>query len=195
MRIRKGRRAGSMSGAWRDPARCSERTPTLSRAPTTSPRRAIGKRPTSSTGWSRGELPPDVDARLARMRERLLGRRATRVRPGLDDKVLADWNGLMIAALVRAALLLEHPDWIALAERAYRFIAGIDEPGRAPRSFLAGGRADLSGLRPRSCRHDAGGAGLYEADRRATATSTTRSAGATCSMRDYIVARNRHFSP
>ncbi|MGC1251725.1 MAG: thioredoxin domain-containing protein, partial [Xanthobacteraceae bacterium] len=44
-------------------------------------------------------------------------------RPGLDDKVLADWNGLMIAALINASLLLEQPPWIALAQRAFDFIA------------------------------------------------------------------------
>ena len=45
----------------------------------------------------------DTEARLAAMRETLLERRALRVRPGFDDKVLADWNGLMIAALANAA--------------------------------------------------------------------------------------------
>src|SRR4051812_7266113 len=70
-----------------------------------------------------GEAPVDVEARLAGMRERLLERREQRERPGTDDKVLADWNGLMIAALVRAGLLLDRPDWISMAERAYQFIA------------------------------------------------------------------------
>ncbi|QFU14971.1 thioredoxin domain-containing protein [Microvirga thermotolerans] len=68
------------------------------------------------------EAPPAVEERLAPMREKLLERRARRVRPGLDDKVLADWNGLAIAALVRASPLLGRPDWIALATRAYRFV-------------------------------------------------------------------------
>ena len=36
----------------------------------------------------------DTEARLKAMRETLLERRALRVRPGFDDKVLADWNGL-----------------------------------------------------------------------------------------------------
>src|SRR5581483_6040688 len=45
------------------------------------------------------------------------------VRPGLDDKVLADWNGLMIAALADAALLLDEPSWIDVASRAFGFIA------------------------------------------------------------------------
>ncbi|MBB3020999.1 hypothetical protein FHR70_004089 [Microvirga lupini] len=70
-----------------------------------------------------GEAPAPVEQRLAALREKLLERRALRVRPDLDDKVLADWNGLMIGALVRAAPLLGRPDWIALAQRAYRFIS------------------------------------------------------------------------
>ncbi|MFL5191557.1 MAG: thioredoxin domain-containing protein, partial [Microvirga sp.] len=70
-----------------------------------------------------GEAPSVVEERLATMREKLLEQRASRVRPGLDDKVLADWNGLMIASLVRASPLLDRPEWIALASRAYRFVA------------------------------------------------------------------------
>lgn len=69
-----------------------------------------------------GEAPPHVEQRLSAMRAKLLERRATRIRPGLDDKVLADWNGLMIAALVRASPLLDRPDWIGIAKRAYGFI-------------------------------------------------------------------------
>jgi uncharacterized protein YyaL (SSP411 family) len=45
------------------------------------------------------------------------------VRPGLDDKVLADWNGLMIAALAEAGLIFARADWVALAARAFGFIA------------------------------------------------------------------------
>jgi len=63
------------------------------------------------------------EARLAALREKLLAARESRVRPGLDDKVLADWNGLMIAALVNAGLLFDEPSWIDMAERAFGFIA------------------------------------------------------------------------
>ena len=77
-------------------------------------------------------------------------------RPGLDDKVLADWNGLMIAALVRAALMLDRPDWLDLARRAYRFVAetmssdaGSATPG-AP--ALWSSRASLWTTPPRSAR-------------------------------------------
>jgi uncharacterized protein len=63
------------------------------------------------------------EGRLGALREKLLAARAVRVRPGLDDKVLADWNGLMIAALANAALMLEEPSWLAMAERAFDFIS------------------------------------------------------------------------
>jgi hypothetical protein len=60
--------------------------------------------------------------RLARLKAKLFAAREKRVHPGRDDKVMADWNGLMIAALVNAATALGEPGWIALAARAYRFI-------------------------------------------------------------------------
>ena len=63
------------------------------------------------------------EARLASLRAILLEARAGRVRPGLDDKVLADWNGLMIAALVNAGVILDEPSWLAMARRAFDFIA------------------------------------------------------------------------
>jgi uncharacterized protein YyaL (SSP411 family) len=63
------------------------------------------------------------EARLAGLRAKLLAARAARVRPGLDDKVLADWNGLMIAALADASLMLDEPSWLDIAVRAYEFVA------------------------------------------------------------------------
>jgi uncharacterized protein YyaL (SSP411 family) len=62
------------------------------------------------------------EARLAKLRAALFAARAQRVRPGLDDKVLADWNGLMIAALVNAGVVLDEPSWVERAARAFRFI-------------------------------------------------------------------------
>ena len=60
--------------------------------------------------------------RLAPMRAKLLAARAKRVRPGLDDKVLADWNGLMIAGLVNAGVSLDEPAWVQRAARAFLFV-------------------------------------------------------------------------
>ena len=63
------------------------------------------------------------EAKLAMLRTMLHKRREGRVRPGLDDKVLADWNGLMIASLVNAGLIFEQPAWLEMAKRAFDFIA------------------------------------------------------------------------
>jgi uncharacterized protein len=69
-------------------------------------------------------LSSDADeTRLAALRDKLLSVRALRVRPGLDDKVLADWNGLMIAALANAGAMLDEPNWIEMATRAFDFVA------------------------------------------------------------------------
>jgi hypothetical protein len=79
------------------------------------------------------------EARLSQLRAILLDARAGRVRPGLDDKVLADWNGLMIAALVNAGIILDEPDWIAMARRAFDFIAKSMVKGdRLGHSYRAG---------------------------------------------------------
>ena len=67
---------------------------------------------------------PGDEPRLAGLREKLLAARDRRVRPGLDDKILADWNGLMIAALVRAALIFAEPDWLHHAARTFLFVDG-----------------------------------------------------------------------
>src|SRR5262249_37335895 len=71
------------------------------------------------------DLPRNIttEPRLAALRLRLHEARETRVRPGLDDKILADWNGLMIAGLVNSGILLKEPSWIALARSAFDFVA------------------------------------------------------------------------
>ena len=82
------------------------------------------------------------EASLAGSRKKLLAVRAHRIRPGWDDKVLADWNGLMIAALARAAQVFDQPAWLAMAARAFDFIAAKmdDGQGRLWHSWR-GGRA------------------------------------------------------
>jgi uncharacterized protein YyaL (SSP411 family) len=49
--------------------------------------------------------------------------REHRVKPGWDDKVLADWNGLAIRALAKAGDAMDKPDWIKLGEGAYAFVS------------------------------------------------------------------------
>ncbi len=76
---------------------------------------------------------PAEEADLAAARARLLERRAARARPGWDDKVLADWNGLMIAALALAGQALDEPAWIDAAREAFAFVvADMAAPDGAP---------------------------------------------------------------
>jgi uncharacterized protein len=87
----------------------------------------------------RSEEPPEAAQRIAMLRGKLLEIREKRVRPGLDDKVLADWNGLMIAALVNAGIILDEPSWLMLARQAFAFIAErMTQDGRLGHSFRAG---------------------------------------------------------
>ena len=85
----------------------------------------------------------DQERELAACRALLLARRATRIRPGLDDKILADWNGMMIAALARAGLAFERPDWIALGARAFDAVMALcvdPRDGTLRHSYRAGKR-------------------------------------------------------
>lgn len=58
------------------------------------------------------------------IREKLLSVREQRVRPHLDDKVLADWNGLMIATLALGGRVLQEDRWTDAARRAAKFLLG-----------------------------------------------------------------------
>ncbi len=60
--------------------------------------------------------------RLETTRATLFEERAERPRPGLDDKVLTDWNGLMVAALAKAARTFDEADYEEAARRTGRFL-------------------------------------------------------------------------
>ncbi len=64
----------------------------------------------------------DLSSRLDTIRAHLFAARSRRIRPLLDDKVLTDWNGLIIVALARAGSVFERPEWIAAAVRTAQFL-------------------------------------------------------------------------
>ena len=68
-------------------------------------------------------------------RARLITARARRPQPGRDDKVVAAWNGLAIAALAETGALLDRPDLVAAAERAANLLLSVhrDDGGRLRR--------------------------------------------------------------
>lgn len=76
---------------------------------------------------------------LGRCRKRLLLERDKRIRPGWDDKVLADWNGLMISALAHASAVFSEPSWLCAAERAFDFVTGaMNEEGKLYHAYRNG---------------------------------------------------------
>ncbi len=67
-------------------------------------------------------LSNEDEQKLNTLKTTLLEARNKRTRPGLDDKILTDWNGMMIAALTQASDTFNQPKWQELAKTAYHFI-------------------------------------------------------------------------
>jgi uncharacterized protein YyaL (SSP411 family) len=66
----------------------------------------------------------DLQAHLEVIRQKLFAYREKRVHPMKDDKILTDWNGLMIAALAKGAQAFDEPEYAEAARRAADFILG-----------------------------------------------------------------------
>ncbi len=94
---------------------------------------AVGRFP---VGIGEESDPPGLDE----ARRALYEARAERVRPGLDDKRLASWNGLAIGALAEAGAVLGRDDYLAAARECAEFVLGEmrDGEGRLLRSFKDG---------------------------------------------------------
>jgi uncharacterized protein YyaL (SSP411 family) len=82
----------------------------------------------------------ETEARLAAARQKLWEVRERRIRPGRDHKVLADWNGLAIAALVLASGAFARKEWLAAAKEAFAFVSDklTDAEGRLFHSWCDG---------------------------------------------------------
>ena len=68
---------------------------------------------------------PDDGARYAAVRERLLAARRERPQPGRDDKVVAAWNGLAVAALAEAGVLLDDGRYLSAARRCADLVRSL----------------------------------------------------------------------
>jgi uncharacterized protein YyaL (SSP411 family) len=79
-------------------------------------------RPPALAATELGIPEEDLQKRIARINEKLFGRREQRPRPLKDTKILADWNGLMIAALAKAAQAFGRADYAEEASAAAAFI-------------------------------------------------------------------------
>jgi hypothetical protein len=86
---------------------------------------------------------PVLEASLAGSRAVLLEARSKRVRPGLDDKILASWNGLMIIAMARGFRILGEEKFLDSARRAARFVEGRMREGERLLATYRNGRARL----------------------------------------------------
>jgi uncharacterized protein YyaL (SSP411 family) len=122
----------------------------------------------------RGDLlrPPRVE----RARQRLLEARAQRVRPGLDDKVLTEWNALMLATLAEAAAATGEEGWLAAAVANGEFL--LTELRRGDGRWLRSWQAEAG------ARHLA-----YAADHGALLDAFVRLAEATGDPRWIVEAR------
>ncbi|RME61311.1 MAG: thioredoxin domain-containing protein [Caldilineae bacterium] len=84
--------------------------------------------------------PAEVEERLTALRRKLFTVRAERVPPARDEKVLTEWNGLMIHALAEVGVALERQDALDAAVRAAHFVLEhmSQEDGRLLRSYKDG---------------------------------------------------------
>jgi uncharacterized protein len=90
---------------------------------------------------------PTDPGRFEAVRAALLAARDRRVRPGRDDKVVAAWNGLAIAALAETGLILDREDLVSAAQDSARLLASVHLSGghlaRSSRDGTAGASAGV----------------------------------------------------
>ncbi|MFD4899553.1 thioredoxin domain-containing protein [Streptomyces sp. NPDC058411] len=94
------------------------------------------------------DAEPDEEARVAGVRARLLAARELRARPERDDKIVAAWNGLAIAALAETGAYFDRPDLIERATEAADLLVRVHmgEAARLCRTSRDGRAGDNSGV-------------------------------------------------
>jgi uncharacterized protein YyaL (SSP411 family) len=99
--------------------------------------------PAAELARERGLPVEEVERELAAARRVLFEARERRVKPGLDDKILSGWNGLMIRGLALAARVFERPEWACQAAAAADFVlARMWDGTRLARSYQGQARID-----------------------------------------------------
>ncbi|MGE3960585.1 MAG: thioredoxin domain-containing protein [Dehalococcoidia bacterium] len=86
-----------------------------------------------------GRSVEDLEAALPAWRERLFAKRGERVPPGLDDKVLTSWNGLVLSAFAEAGRVLDEARYVESARRTAAFLRStMLREGRLLHAYRAG---------------------------------------------------------
>ena len=113
----------------------------------------VGDPGTFERGTSVLALPvdpgPDDVPRFESVRDRLRAARDLRVLPARDDKIVAAWNGLAIAALAEAGALLDRPEWVAAASTAAELLVDLHlspDGARLVRTSRAGVAGSSAGV-------------------------------------------------
>jgi uncharacterized protein YyaL (SSP411 family) len=90
---------------------------------------------------------PDSTERWRDVRDRLFAARSRRPQPARDDKVVTSWNGLAIAALVEAGVLLGEPSYLDAASVAGQLLLDVHlVEGRLRRTSRDGSVGDAAGV-------------------------------------------------
>jgi uncharacterized protein len=91
------------------------------------------------------EADEDLQRKIDAANQKLYAAREKRVRPGRDEKILTDWNGLMLRAFAEAAAVLERDDYRSVAEANANFILNTMWDGTRLLHSYKDGRARFNG--------------------------------------------------
>lgn len=128
--------------------------------------------------------PAGVEDLLADARAVLWRERETRPRPGRDDKILADWNGMMIAAMANAGFVFAMPRWVDAARVAFETVrSAMAMPGDRLAHAMRFGRMRRIGLLDDLAHMARAALALYEA---------TGDAALVDQARAWVAAADRH---
>jgi uncharacterized protein YyaL (SSP411 family) len=92
-----------------------------------------------------GMPQPELESKVEALKKALYARREGRIRPGRDEKVLTDWNGLMLRAFAEGAAHFSREDYRSIAEANARFLLGTMWDGSRLLHSYKDGRARFNG--------------------------------------------------